>query len=267
MSGRAELDSLQAGAVAACRAAGEVLLRRFGSIPPAAVQEKGRHDYVTQADREAEEAALAVLEERFPGAAVLAEESGGPQRREGLRWVVDPLDGTTNYVHGYPLFAVSVSCEMDGTPAVGAVLDPLRGELFQAMRGAGATLGDERISVSERRVLGRALLVSGHPFREQDRMDSYVAGFADFLRRASAVRRDGSASLDLCYVACGRYDGFWEMGLGRWDLSAGAIIVREAGGVVTGFGAGEDPLETGNVVASNSRIHEAMLEVLRAHPW
>jgi len=254
--------------VAAARAGGEVLMRRFGTLTSEAIDLKGRNDFVTEADREAEAAVLAVIEERFPGAAVLAEESGGAQGSEGLRWVVDPLDGTTNYIHGYPMFGVSVGCEEDGVPVAGAVLDPLHEELFQAARGLGATLGGEAVHVSACADLGASLLVTGFPFKAHGRMGPYLGSFEDFLRRVAGIRRDGSAALNLCYVACGRYDGFWELGLSRWDLSAGTIVLQEAGGKLTGFGGeAEDHLETGDVVASNTLLHEAMQEIVSRRNW
>lgn len=259
-------EELLEGAVAAARAGGEALMRHFGRLEEGQIDEKGRNDFVTRADRAAEEAVLQAIEERFPGAAVLAEESGGAAGSEGLRWVVDPLDGTTNYIHGYPLFGVSVACEEDGTPVAGAVLDPLHDELFQARRGGGARLNDQAIGVSGRRDLSDALIVTGFPFRSQDRLREYLGSFETFLRSVAGVRRDGSAALNLCYVACGRYDGFWELGLSRWDLSAGTVILREAGGEITGFaGAGEDHLESGDVVVGNAGLHEAMLAVVARH--
>lgn len=263
-----EFDELRAGAAVAARAGGEVLLRRYGTLTSRAIDTKGRNDFVTEADREAEAAILEAIEDRFPGAAVLAEESGGAQRKEGLRWVVDPLDGTTNFIHGYPLFGVSVGCERDGVPVAGAVLDPLHDEMFHASLGSGAARNGEPVHVTGCADLADALLVTGFPFKAQDRMRPYLASFEDFLRRVSGVRRDGSAALNLCYVACGRFDAFWELGLSRWDLSAGTIILREAGGRITGFaGEEEDHLGTGDVVASNARLHEAMLEIVGRREW
>jgi myo-inositol-1(or 4)-monophosphatase len=259
------------GAVAAARAGGGVLRARYGSLRPGEVDEKGTNDFVTAVDRESEEAVLAVLRDRFPGTAILAEESsgeegGGTATGEGLRWVVDPLDGTTNYIHGYPCFAVSVSCERDGRPAAGAVLDPHRDALYTAARGAGAWRDGEPIEVAPGRLLHGSLLVTGFPFRALDRLPEYLPCFEELLRSVSGMRRDGSAALDMCYVACGWYDGFWEMGLSRWDLSAGSLIVEEAGGIASGFcGKSGEHLATGDVVAANAHLHPRILEVVQRH--
>jgi myo-inositol-1(or 4)-monophosphatase len=262
----AELRDLLRGAEAAARAGGEVLRRRYGTLRPGEVDEKGRSDFVTAVDRESEEAVLRVLRERFPGTAVLAEESGGAGEGPGLRWVVDPLDGTTNYIHGYPCFAVSVGCEADGAPAAGVVWDPHAGALFAAARGLGARRNGEPVRASRCEGLRESLLVTGFPFRSLDRMDRYLPCFEELMRSTSGIRRDGSAALDMCYVACGWYDGFWEMGLSRWDLCAGTVIVEEAGGIVTDFaGAPAGHLLTGDVVAAGPALHARLLEVVRKH--
>ena len=261
-----ELRELLDGAVAAARAGGEVLRRRYGTLRPCEVDEKGKRDFVTAVDRESEEAVLRLLGERFPGTAILAEESGGAGEGPGLRWVVDPLDGTTNYIHGYPCFAVSVGCERDGVPVAGAVWDPHGGVLFTAARGLGAARNGEPVRVTRCASLADSLLVTGFPFRSMDRMDRYLLCFEELMRGTSGIRRDGSAALDMCYVACGWYDGFWEMGLSRWDLCAGTVVLEEAGGIATDFvGLRGRHLATGDIIAGNPLLHPRVLAVVRSH--
>lgn len=256
-------------AIAAARAGGEVLRAHHGRLRPGSVTAKGLHDYVTDVDRRSQEKILALLEERFPGVPVLAEEAPGTDRpagEAGPRWVVDPLDGTTNFIHGFPCFAVSVALEMDGRPAAGAVLDPLRDELYDGALGLGARLRGERLSVSTTSDLDAALVATGFPFRRPERLSAYLPCLGEVLRRTSGVRRAGSAALDLCAVAAGRVDAFWEEGLSRWDVSAGTVIVEEAGGRVTGFtGEAGEHLATGEVVASNGPLHAPLLEIVRRH--
>jgi myo-inositol-1(or 4)-monophosphatase len=227
------------------------------------VSKKGVRDLVTEVDLECERMCRAVVAERFPDHDVLAEElgagaaGGSPSRH---RWVFDPLDGTTNYAHGLPIFCASLALEVDGRAEVGAVYDPSRRELFTAERGAGAYLNGEALTVSETTEAIDALLVTGFPyFFKQELVDL----FGTFLQHARAVRRLGSAALDLCYVAAGRFDGFWEQHLKPWDVAAGALIVEEAGGRITGMDGSPFDLMAGHVVASNGRVHDAMLTVIR----
>jgi myo-inositol-1(or 4)-monophosphatase len=230
------------------------------------VDKKGTIDLVTEVDLECERMCRTVVAERFPGHDVLAEElSSGPEERASSshRWVFDPLDGTTNYAHGLPIFCASLALEIDGRAEVGAVYDPTRQELFTAERGVGAFLNGSRLAVSGTDVLVDALLVTGFPYDVHRHTGDLVALFGAFLGQARAVRRLGSAALDLCYVAAGRFDGFWEQHLKPWDVSAGALVVAEAGGTVTGLdGAPFDP-RAAHLVASNGHVHEAMLTVIR----
>ena len=230
------------------------------------VAKKGTIDLVTEVDLECERMCRAVIAERFPDHDILAEElSSGPmeQARAPYRWVLDPLDGTTNYAHGVPIFCASLALEIEGRAEVGAVYDPTRRELFTATRGQGALLNDAAITVSDTGDLLDALIVTGFPYDVHEKADDLVGQFGAFLKRARAVRRLGSAALDLCYVACGRFEGFWEQHLKPWDVSAGALIAAEAGGRVTGMdGSPFDPVAA-HLVASNGHVHEQMLTVIR----
>jgi len=231
------------------------------------IELKGGIDLVTDADRASEAALLEFLRGRFPGAAVLAEESGASGAGAGgLRFFVDPLDGTTNYAHGVPHFAVNVAVADAAGLAAGATYDPLRDELFTGGRGAGAFLGEERIGHSARERLGGSLLVTGFPYDVHERYEYPLALFGAFLRRARAVRRFGSAALDLAYVAAGRFDGFWELALKPWDVAAGIVIAREAGAAVTDLSGGGGMLESGDIVAASPGLLAPMLEVIASVP-
>jgi myo-inositol-1(or 4)-monophosphatase len=246
-------------AVEAARAAGAIQRERYRSA--FRVRNKGAVDLVTEVDLACEEAIRSVLDRRAPGTAVLGEEGG--LRGDGVdRWIVDPLDGTTNYAHGYPVFCASVGWEEAGAVRVGAIYDPLRDELFTAERGAGAFCNGAPVRVSGTPSLARALLATGFPY---DR-DTHPRNYDEFRALTQAtlgVRRSGSAALDLAYVACGRLDGFWEPGLKPWDVAAGTLLVTEAGGRVSGYGGDAFRLDGGNVVASNGTLHGALLGALR----
>lgn len=226
------------------------------------IRYKGPVDLVTEVDRAAEEAVIARLQRDCPGVPILAEERGTVvgDRSDG-RFLVDPLDGTTNFAHGFPVFAVSVAYEERGTVRAGVVVDPVHDEVFTAERGAGARRNESPISVSAATDLERALLATGFPY-SRDAMERALVRFCSMARRARAVRRAGSAALDLCWLAAGRLDGFWEEGLRAWDTAAGELMVREAGGRVTDFAGG--PFENGgpDLTASNGRIHEELLRLL-----
>jgi myo-inositol-1(or 4)-monophosphatase len=229
-------------------------------------ERKGRIDLVTEYDRRSEHFLVEAIQRRFPGHAILAEESGAhaPAGAGAVRWIVDPLDGTTNFAHNYPFFAVSIAVESEGRLAAGAIFDPVREELFAAAAGEGAMLNGRPIRVSDIERVEDALLVTGFPYDVREHPDEPLASFRAFLVRAQALRRDGSATLNLSYLACGRFDGFWEARLSPWDMAAGTLIVREAGGRVTGFDGGEFRLEGRQILASNGRIHEEMMAVLAA---
>ncbi len=256
-----ETRELMEACAAATRRGGAVLLGAFGRRRT--IEYKSGIDLVTDADRASEEALLEFLGARFPGAAVLAEESGASGAAGGrLRFIVDPLDGTTNYAHGLPHFAVNVGVEDEGGLVAGATYDPVRDELFLAGRGRGATLNGEPIAASDRGELGRALLCTGFPYDVHRDPEPPLRLFAAYMTRARAIRRMGSAALDLAYVACGRFDGFWEMKLKPWDLAPGILLVREAGGLAADFAGGQRMLEVGEICAANAALHPHLMAVL-----
>jgi myo-inositol-1(or 4)-monophosphatase len=258
----AELEQV---CVAAAEAGARVLRERYDQ--PRRVEHKGRIDLVTDADHASEEAVLRVLAERAPGVAVLAEESGARAGQGAMRFIVDPLDGTTNYAHGLPLFCCTVAVEQGGAPLAGCTVDPMRGERFRAARGQGTWLwrdgAERRLAVTEVRDLGQALVCTGFPYDRRERLPTLLEQFARFTTRAQGSRRLGSAAIDLAYVAAGRLDGFWEQGLHAWDVAAGQLLVEEAGGAVTRFDGAPHDLAGGEIVAAGKALHAEMLATLR----
>jgi myo-inositol-1(or 4)-monophosphatase len=244
------------------RQAGELLRSAYGEAIEA--KHKGEVDLVTEYDLRAERLLTQALREAYPGDAILAEE-GGRSGSGDLTWVVDPLDGTTNFAHGLPIFCVSIACLQDHNPLLGVVYDPLRDELFAAGASGGATLNDHSLRVSKTTRLDQSLLVTGFPYDIRTNPENNLNHYAHFAVRSLGVRRLGSAALDLAYVACGRFDGFWEFRLSAWDFAAGLLLVREAGGTVTRADGGADVFaEPTSILATNGRIHAGMLEGLRA---
>ena len=240
-------------AVRAARAGGDLILRYVDRVDTLTITSKQRNDFVSEVDRLAEEAIIGVLRRAYPDHGILAEESGASEGDEYL-WIIDPLDGTTNFLHGFPQFAVSIALQHRGRLEQAVVYDPVRQELFTASRGAGAQLNKRRLRLDPRRKLDGALLGTGFPFRHQQHLEAWMGMFRTLFTEVADVRRAGSAALDLAYVAAGRLDGFWEIGLSRWDMAAGALLIREAGGLVTDFAGGENYLETGNVVAGAAKV-------------
>lgn len=256
--------TFEAGAIEAAHAGGEVLRRRFREPAALRVELKGLHDFVTEVDREAEAAVVGSLRRRHPDHGILAEEGSGAAAAGRWRWLVDPLDGTTNFIHGVATFAVSVALEGPNGLVAGAVHDPIHGETFHASRGGGARLNGSLIACRRPASLDEALIATGFPFRELSRLPRYLEAFERFVRGTSGLRRAGSASLDLAFTACGRYDGFWEVGLSPWDIAAGALLVEEAGGLVSDAGGGSRYLVEGSIVAGAPDIHGAMVAITRA---
>jgi myo-inositol-1(or 4)-monophosphatase len=246
--------------MAAAQAGARVLRELYDR--PREIHFKGRIDLVTDADKGAEEAVLRALHERAPGARVLAEESGASGAGD-LRFIVDPLDGTTNYAHGLPLFACTVAAEEKGRVVAGCTIDPLRGEIFHAARGQGAWLGDRPLRVSAATELVQALVCTGFPYGDREKLPEMLAAFSRFTELAQGTRRLGSAALDLAYVAAGRLGGFWEQGLHAWDVAAGQVLVEEAGGAVTRFDGSPLDLAGGEITAAGTGLHAAILRVLQ----
>jgi myo-inositol-1(or 4)-monophosphatase len=244
------------------REAGHLLVQRLGS---AKITSKGDINLVTEADIAAENLIIERIRSYYPQHGILAEESGEAAlvggRHSDWKWIIDPLDGTTNYAHGYPCFCVSIALEYKGVLEIGAVYDPMRDEMFAAERGQGATLNERQIRVSDVDELNSAMVCTGFPYNVRERPD-FAREFAKFTMEAQAVRRDGSAALDLAYVACGRFDGFWEDGLNPWDVAAGALLITEARGRVTNFKDEPVNIYKEQVLASNGLLHEAMMRVL-----
>ncbi len=257
------LTDLEEAACEAARLAGKVLRQRFRTEVASRVETKGLHDYVTAVDREAEAVILEFLGARYPDHALMSEESHPDAQRTHYRWVIDPLDGTTNFAHGVTPFAVSIAVEDDEGLAAGAVYDPIHDEMFQAHRGGGARVDGEPIRCSQPTNSDDALIATGFPYRELSRLDAYLEAFAAAIRSTAGLRRAGSASIDLAYTACGRYDGFFEIGLCRWDLAAGALLIQEAGGRVTDVVGGSSFADSGDIVAAGSKMHAALLGITR----
>jgi len=249
-------------AVRAARSAGRILLRYFERTDSIAVSSKRRNDFVSEVDRAAEEAIIQELRARYPDHAILAEESGEHDGSD-FQWVIDPLDGTTNYLHGFPQFSVSIALKYRNRLEQAVVYDPLREEMFTASRGQGAHLNDRRLRVAGRASLEGALLGTGFPYRDHSHLTTYLGMLEAMIRDTAGIRRPGSAALDFAYVAAGRLDGFWELGLAQWDFAAGALLVSEAGGTVSDLAGGDRHLETGNVIAGNLKVHRAMVARLR----
>ena len=243
------------------REAGAVLMDGYGNVRQ--IQQKGVIDLVTEFDKRSEEVIISSIEKEFPAHALLAEESGRNRTISEFQWVIDPLDGTTNFAHGIPIFSVSIGLLKNNAPILGVVYDPFRHEMFSAELGSGAFLNQRRISVSSQTDLGQAVISTGFPYDLRTNPRNNLAQFSQFQLRTQAVRHLGSAALDCAWTAMGRLDGYWEFGVKPWDVGAGALLVREAGGRVTSVDEAEDFLSSDSILVSNSLLHEQMLHVLR----
>jgi myo-inositol-1(or 4)-monophosphatase len=251
-------------AARAARAAGNIILRYMNRLDGLAVVEKQRMDFASEVDKLAEAEIVKELRRAYPTHAILAEESGATGKGP-LVWVIDPLDGTHNYLRGIPHFSVSIALLDKGEPVYGVVFDPLRDELFTASKGDGAYLNDRRMRVSKRETIAGALLGTGYPYRQRAHIESQLSMTSALLKEAEDIRRMGSAALDLAYVAAGRFDGYFEPGLQPWDMAAGCLLVREAGGVYNDFAGREGLPASGNIIAGNHKIAQAMTEVIGAN--
>jgi myo-inositol-1(or 4)-monophosphatase len=250
-------------AVRAARRAGSIINRAALGGEGLKVRAKQANDFVTQVDQAAEEAIIDIVRTAYPEHGFLAEESGKSEGKADYVWIIDPLDGTTNFIHGFPQYCVSIGVEHRGTLAHGVVYDPLRNELFTASKGRGAFLNDRRIRVSKCLKLQDALIGTGFPFKELGRVDLYLKQLRNLMAHSSGVRRAGAAALDLAYVACGRLDAFWELGLSPWDMAAGALLIQEAGGLCGDLDGEQDFLEKGEVCAATPKIFTALLQAMR----
>ncbi|EIJ42465.1 inositol monophosphatase/fructose-1,6-bisphosphatase family protein [Beggiatoa alba B18LD] len=254
-------------AIKAARLAGALMVRAREQGSNYTVDRKGKGDFVSNIDKQAEAIIIETLQRAYPEHTILAEESGlqtNPKNSD-YEWIIDPLDGTSNFLHGSPHFAVSIALRYQGRIEQGVVYDPLRQEIFTASRGAGAFLNDRRIRVSSLANLDDALVGTGFPFKYPLYIDSYMATFRALFPMVSDVRRAGSAALDLAYVACGRLDGFWEIGLQEWDIAAGVLLVEEAGGLLSDFSGGFNYFKTGNIVAGSPKIFKGILQTIQPH--
>ena len=251
-------------AVKAARRAGQIINRAAQDIDAIPVSQKNPNDFVTEVDRAAEAAIIGVLREAYPDHAILAEESGSTGSADHV-WVIDPLDGTTNFLHDFPQYAISIALLVKGVPQQAVIYDPVRNDLFTATRGRGAFLNDRRLRVTRRTHLREALVGTGFPYHDFRHLDAYLGMLRDMLQKTAGVRRPGSAALDLAYVAAGRLDGFWEIGLKPWDIAAGCLLVSESGGLVGDLQGEDRHLDSGHIVAGNPKIFAQMLKLLAPH--
>jgi myo-inositol-1(or 4)-monophosphatase len=260
-----DLTPFLAAAVDAARAAGEVIREGARNRAALVIERKNVNDFVSAVDKRAEAVIIESLRSRFPAHAVKAEESG-EAGRSSHTWLIDPLDGTTNFLHGFPHYCVSIALRVDELVAVGVVFDPANGRLFTATRGAGAFLDGERIRVTGRAGLHEAVVGTGLPFKDWHYLDDYLGSLREIMQRCGGVRRPGAAALDLAYVAAGWTDGFWEKGLNAWDVGAGSLLVEEAGGPVSTFSGSASFLDSGQIIAGTPGVHAALLDVLHRYP-
>ncbi len=252
-------------AIRAAERAGTLIIRNYQQREQLTIETKSHNDFVSEVDRLAEADIIQTIYKFYPHHAILGEETGASEQQHEYEWIIDPLDGTTNFLHGFPQFSVSIAVRHRGKLICAVVYDPLRQEMFSAARGEGAQLNNRRIRVTNQRTLDQSLLATGFPFRDFSYLDIYMDTFKAFVSQTSGIRRAGSAALDLAWVAAGRVDGFWEFNLSPWDIAAGALIVQEAGGVACDFAGGENFLKSGNIVAANPKLLAAMMKTLSPH--
>ncbi|MBK68315.1 MAG: inositol monophosphatase [Legionellales bacterium] len=248
-------------AIRAARAAGDSIVREMDRACDIPIEDKGKNDFVTEVDKNAEEIIISTIQKSYPDHAFLAEESG--QRGESdYLWVIDPLDGTTNFLHSFPHFAVSIALKQKGILNQAVVYDPLKQELFTATKGKGAQLNNRKIRVSSKKELDGALLGTGFPYSDEKAMLKFIESYKALFPKVAGIRRAGVASLDLAYVASGRLDGFWEFNLKPWDIAAGVLLIQEAGGISAELSGGLDYLESGNIISANPKLLKAMLKIV-----
>jgi len=244
----------------AALAAGKILKEHYGKLSPSSIRQKAVNDFISYVDEQSEEKIISIIKKAYPGHSFLAEESGLQKSDENYQWIIDPLDGTTNYIHQIPVFAVSIALKMKGELLLGVIYNPVSDEMFWAEKGQGAYLNDKSIRVTDKGDMSQCLIATGFPFKAKHLLPLYLDAFAAIFYTSRGMRRLGAAAIDLAYVAAGRFDGFWEIGLSPWDVAAGAVIVREAGGQVSDFWNKPYFLHNNYIVASNGRIHKNLLE-------
>ena len=249
-------------AIRAARVAGDLIQRSAENVSQLTISKKSKNDFVTEVDRMAEQEIIKIIQSAYPDHSILAEESGKIEGNH-YTWVIDPLDGTTNFLHGYPQYAVSIALKNKNKTEVGVIYDPLRDELFTAEKGGGATLNNRRIRVSTQTSLNQALLGTGFPFKYPQHLEAYLKMFGDLTLETAGIRRAGSAALDLAYVAVGRLDGFWEIGLKEWDFAAGILLIQEAGGVTTDFSFNDKYSQSGNIITGNPKMHQSIYQLIQ----
>ena len=255
-------DYLEVAREAALRA-GVVLKEHFRKLCPSMIDEKAKNDFVTEVDKKSEEIIKGHIQSHFNNHDILAEESSAVRNDSSFLWIIDPLDGTLNYIHGLPCFAVSIALEIEGELAVGLIYEPLRENIYSAIKGQGAFKNGKRIHVSRSNTLNTSLVATGFPFRIKDIIDNYLKVFKELFMHATGIRRGGSACLDLAYTAEGIFGGFFECALSPWDMAAGALLVKEAGGEVTDFNGGNQYLKTGNIIAGSKGVHQEILKIIQ----
>jgi myo-inositol-1(or 4)-monophosphatase len=245
--------------------AGKILMDNFGTIKPGDVREKNRNDFLTFVDETSEQEIITIIKDHFSDHTILAEESGYTEKNTPFRWIIDPLDGTKNYICNIPVFSISIALQYNSKTILGVVYDPIHDELFSAEIGKGAFRNSNSIKVNGQDDLGTSLLGTGFPFKYKPYLSKYLECFEDLFFYLSGVRRMGSAAIDLCYVASGRFEGFWEFGLSAWDMAAGSLIIEEAGGRVSDFWAGQNYLQNSYILATNGKIHDKILQIIQKH--
>ena len=250
-------------AIDTARKAGDYIVRAGDRMDLVAVTAKDKNDFVTEVDQKAEQMIISMIRDHFPDHGILAEESGSQAGNDEFVWIIDPLDGTKNFIHGLPHYCVSIAVKRNNQTEIGVIYNPCTQEFFSASRGRGAKLNDKRIRVTEQKQMPGALLGTGFPFKYKDQFPFYRDMFSALFEQVTDIRRAGSAALDLAYVAAGRLDGYWEIGLQPWDMAAGNLMVREAGGLISDFLGGEAYLESGNIIAANPRLFKLMLQTLQ----
>lgn len=249
-------------ALKAARKAAQIINRAALDLSALKVRQKATHDFVTEIDRAAEKTIIETLMQAYPDYSILAEESGQTQKQSDFQWIIDPLDGTTNFIHGFAHYAISIALAHKGVVEQALIFDPNRNELFTASKGKGAYLNEKRMRISKRTHLGESLIGTGFPFRDDDNIPRFLSILANLFQHSAGVRRAGAASLDLAYVAAGRLEGFFEFGLKPWDCAAGALLVLEAGGLVAALPENEDYLKTGNIIAAAPKIFPPLLKII-----